>query len=445
MRFRICRLAALNVAAAALVAVWAAYWQVIRGPELAYDSQNPRVLLAEERKPRGALLDRRGRPLAVTVWREGRPRRVYPQGEVFSHPVGYRSLRLGKTGLEGALDAVLLGVGEAAPWWRELDRRLGRGPRRLDVVTTLDAQLQSFAWRLLGAAAGAVVVLDVHTGGVLVSVSRPGFDPNRLEEAWAQLSRAPSSPLLDRALLGVYPPGTIFQLVVLAAALSRDLVLLDGPAACSTGATSHQEVLWRHALAFPCKQAFGELAQSVGPRPLREVAEAFGLGSPPPVELAAAAGYLPEGKDLDLPRLRALGTGEGVLLSPLQAAVVAATLARDGERPHPHFILALRSDDGSTVARQVPSATRILAREVARGLQQALKEVSSHLDLHVPKSAGGALGLADAAPGRPGWFVGYGPGNSPRVAIAVVVEQGDAKAAVQVARMLFSQALPMVR
>jgi peptidoglycan glycosyltransferase len=445
VRFRLRRLAALNVAAGALLAVWAAYWQVVRGPDLAHDPRNPRLLLAEERVARGALLDRAGRPLAVTVWREGRPRRVYPHGEVFGHPVGYRSLRLGKTGLEAALDAELLGVGEAPPW-RELERRLTGRRRGLDVMTTLDAGLQTSAWTALGATAGAVVVLDARAGAVLVSASRPAFDPNRLEETWAQLHRAPGSPLLDRALLGAYPPGATFRLVVLAAALSRGLVTLDGVAPCSARAEPHREVLWRKALSVPCDGAFGELAVRVGSSTLREVAEAFGFGTPPPVEPAAAAGQLPQVKDLDARRLRALGAGEGVLISPLQAAVVAATLARDGERPHPHFVLALRPADGQTVVRrQTPSPTRILAVEVARALRGALQEAAGGTLAGSVQNEPVAAGLADAGPGRPGWFVGYAPAGSPRLAVAVVVEHGDAEEAARVARTVFRQALRVVR
>ncbi len=445
MTFRLRRFAALNLAGTVLLAIWAAYWQVVRGPDLAHDPRNPRLLLAEERVARGALLDRTGRPLAVTVWQKGRPRRVYPHGEMMGHPVGYRSLRLGKGGLEAALDAELLGVGEGAPW-RELERRLTRRRRGLDVVTTLDAHLQAKAWRALGSSPGAVVVLDTRTGAVLVSASRPGFDPNRLEDTWPQMHRAPGSPLLDRALLGAYPPGATFRLVLLAAALSRGIVALDGPAPCSGRPQTHGEVRWRQALSVRCDGAFAELAVRAGPSTLREVAEAFGLGVPPPVEPAAAAGRLPQLKDLDARGLRAISTGGGVLVSPLQMAVVAATLARNGERPHPHFVLAVRAADGRAVdRRQAPPATRILAVEVARGLREALEEATRGLpaDRHV--GGPGVVGLSDGGPGRPGWFVGYAPGRFPRLAGAVVIEHGDARAAVQVAQKLFSQALRVVR
>lgn len=440
MKQRLRRLAALHLAASAVVAASAAYWQVVRGPDLAHDPRNPRLVLAEERVARGALLDRSGRPLAVTVWRDGRPRRVYPHGEVFGHPVGYRSLRLGKTGLEAALDAELLGVAEATPW-RELERRLTRRRRGLDVVTTLDLGLQASAWRALGAMAGAAVVLDARSGAVLASASRPGFDPNRLEQTWAELHRAPGSPLLDRALLGAYPPGAVFRLVLLAAGLSRGVVTLDGPVPCGGRPEAYREVRWREALRAPCDGAFRDLAVRVGASTLLEVAEAFGLGTPPPVEPAAAAGRLPQSGALDGQRLRALGRGEGVLVSPLQLAVVVATVARNGERPHPHFVAALREPDRRAERpRQAPPPTRILAVEVARALREAVGEPSAR-----GAGRGPALvGLGDGGPGRPGWFVGFAPRGAPRVAVAVVVEHGDAEAAARVAEALFPRALRVV-
>jgi len=433
---RLRAVAAVHVGLLALVSVWSAYWQVIRGPDLAHHPNNPRLLLAEERVLRGRILDRRLQVLADSVSRGGRRVRVYPAGEVFAHPVGYRSLLLGKAGLEASADAELLGVADPDTW-AQLRGRVGGTRRGLDVVTTLDARLQRAAWGALGPRAGAVVVVELGTGGVLASSSRPGFDPNRLEQTWSELRWSPTSPLLDRALNAVYPPGRAFGLVVLSAALSRGLVTLDSPADCGAGAASAQVV--RHVLGPGCARALVQLAQSVGWPTVRQTAEAFGLGRPPVADVAAAAGRLP---DLDAHAsdgLAEVASGRGgVLASALQLASVAATVGRGGERVQPYFVRGVLDRSGTVVERPARPQARILAAEVAAAVLEAMRS----------SGVGRAAGVHDTvrAGGRTvGWFVGVAPATKPRVAVAVVVEEAGGEVAAAVAEKVVDVALQVVR
>src|SRR5262245_9645920 len=186
------RVGAFFLAGFAVLALATGYWQVWRGPSLAAAPGNPRVLEAERRALRGAILDRNGVALAES--RDGK--RVYPVPDT-AHVTGYFSYRYGRTGLEGAYQGVLSGR-EGVPPVAELLRDLSGAPRRGGSVrTTIDGGLQALAARALGGAQGAVVVLDVRTGAVLVAVSRPTFDPGLVEEQWQTLSQAEARPLYN--------------------------------------------------------------------------------------------------------------------------------------------------------------------------------------------------------------------------------------------------------
>ncbi|MCS7236289.1 MAG: penicillin-binding transpeptidase domain-containing protein [Armatimonadota bacterium] len=425
MSRRVVHLARTYLTLLALLAVWAGYWQVVRDPDLARHPANPRLVLAEERIHRGRILDRHLGVLAETVRRGSRTVRTYPEGEVFAHPVGYRSLLLGKAGLEAGVDAHLLGVGQLGPW-QGLRVRGDRPRRGFDVVTTLDREVQRAAWSALGARAGAVVVMEVG-GAILASASRPSYNPNRLEETWAELRWSTGSPLLDRATNGLYPPGRPFGVVVLSAALSRGLITLDSPLDCPG---SQRGRLAREILAGACDHALASLGRLLGGRVLWETARAFGFGKAPTSELPVADGELPE-PEADPAQLDRVSSGRGgVLASPLQMAAAAATVGRGGERVQPYFVLALRDEAGAVAKRPAPPAARILAPEVAAAVQEALRASGT------PQVA--AVADTVRAGGLPvGWFVGLAPARRPKVVVAVVVEgEGEEVAAVMAQKVL---------
>jgi cell division protein FtsW (lipid II flippase) len=189
----------------AIVALSAAWWAVVRGPELLARTDNPRLAIADRYSPRGALLDRNDQPIDVTIGSRGSFHRVYLFPDL--GPVtGYIHPTYGEAGLEASLDDYLRGL-QGNPtsliWWDHV--LYGLPPPGLNVRLTLDLKIQSTAERLLGDAQGAVVLLNSKTGEVLVMASRPTYDPSMLDSIGAGLSKDPHAPLLNRAAQGGYP------------------------------------------------------------------------------------------------------------------------------------------------------------------------------------------------------------------------------------------------
>src|SRR5665811_16167 len=153
--------------------------------------------------------------------------RDYPETSLVSPWLGYSSLRYGRAGVERAYNLELAGESDLQAVRNFLDLIMDRPRRGADLLLTLDAGLQRAAVQALGDRTGAVVALDPKTGAVLALTSSPRYDPNRLDAMWNRLVADENRPLVDRALTGRYPPGSVFKLVVAAAALEEGAVRPD--------------------------------------------------------------------------------------------------------------------------------------------------------------------------------------------------------------------------
>ncbi|MCS7172284.1 MAG: penicillin-binding transpeptidase domain-containing protein [Armatimonadetes bacterium] len=465
MTGRIRRLAGFLLALFLLQVLGAAYWQVWVGPRLAQDPRNPRLLLAEDRVERGNILDRNYAPLARTRVEARRAVREYPTGPLFAHLVGYRHPRLGKAGLEASLDGILLGATERTPWEEWRDRVLGGRRRGFDVVLTVDQEIQQVAAQALGGWRGAVVALDPRDGAILAMVSAPSFDPNLLERNWAVLRRDPTSPLLNRATHGLYPPGSTFKVVTMAAALSRraadpdmrffcpGFILVRGRPILDLGGRAHGSLTLREALVWSCNVTFVHLGLRVGGSTLREFAAAFGLGEAPPSELPSEAGHLPDPEEVAGDGVAQLSFGQGSLLvTPLQMALLTAVLARGGVRIRPYMVAQVRTAEGEVVERhRARSGERILVEGVARVVRDTMVEVVTRGTGRAAALPGvavaGKTGTATAPGGAPhAWFIGFAPAHRPRVVVAVVVERAGTggQVAAPIAREVLRRALERV-
>lgn len=420
-----------------LVALGVGYWSVIRAPALVARDDNPRWIEAERRVRRGDILDRHGEPLAVSqAGPYGTWSRVYLAPET-APVVGYYSLNHGVGGIERAYDAEIRGAEPTSLIEQFWARLLHLHPEGVDVVLTLDLALQQVANHSLGEWDGAVVLLDAHTGDVLALVSHPTFDPNTLEADWPTLQFDPRNPLLNRATQGLYQPGAIFQTVTLAAALDTGLaeptavytdetgvILTVEPPITCPGEPPKTRFTLSEAYAWPCSVQFARLGLGLGVESLADYATRLGVGIPFDLPVEATTGrLLARGVWSDLLAARtAMGQGE-VLVTPLEMAVMAATLANNGVRPAPGLVLWVgdREVFPSVAPRQV------LRVETARAVQEVL---AYSMRANMPETPSNIVGYAgNAASSRPGapahaWFIGIAPAGSPRYAVAVLAEHG---------------------
>jgi penicillin-binding protein A len=446
----------------ALLAIGAGYWQVWRGPVLATAAGNPRVIEAERRALRGRILDGKGEILAQTV--DGQ--RVYSR-PALAHATGYHSFRYGTTGTERAMDRILGGK-QTASDVPSLVRRLASGPRvGADVTLTLDANLQAIADRALGNRHGAVVALDVETGAVLVMLSKPYFDPGRVDEDWSRLLQDDARPLYNRVSQGLYVPGSVFKAVTAAAALDSGLMQASTMVSDPTGETMVDGFRitnaerppvptfdFARAFAWSSNVVFAEVGLRLGEARLREYAGRFGIGKVLPFELETSPTSITRAGSMSRVMLASAAFGQGeLLISPLQMAVVAAAIGRDGDVPRPFIIERAIAPSGAVLYQSEPSGLgRAVSPETAQTLRRLMVlavEDGFGRNAAIPGiPVAGKTGTAQSVPGLPyhSWFIGVapaGPGDRPRVAVAVIVEYGGwgSVEAAPVARQVLEAAL----
>ena len=199
------------------------YVQVIDAPKLKIEPTNTRAIQEEMQIERGKIYSADGVLLADNIKMGDDYERTYPKGTSTAPWLGYSSLIYGRAGIERVYNQDLTGQSGTLGVINQIT-----GARQgADLELTIDMGVQTAAVNALGERKGAVVALDPRTGAVIAMVSYPRYDPNRLEDIWSDISVDEGRPLLNRATLGLYPPGSVFKIIVAAAALETGKVTVD--------------------------------------------------------------------------------------------------------------------------------------------------------------------------------------------------------------------------
>ncbi len=494
-----------------------------------------RIQVQSDPPVRGSIVDRNGRPMASlpspasaptaatpTVASRTTPlatattaetptsqvrTRIYPAGETAGPLIGYTAQatteelltlapkgfipgdRIGRSGLERLAETHLSGARGSRLNVLEPNGQIATTlattpPRHGGVVTTtIDLNLQTVAEDALGARSGSVVVVDLPSGAIRALATWPRYDPSAFEtgEGVAALLTDTRLPLLNRPVQGLYPAGSIFKVVTMAAALEHGVATPGSEFTCTgtwTGlpgvsqrcwlATGHGTITLANGLTQSCNSVFYELGkrlQEIGASPLPDVARAVGLGGtsrlmsddepsglvPDPAwKRASLSQPWTPGDTVNL----AIGQGQ-LLVTPLQMALVYAMIATG--KPVMPTILAATSLPGGNVEQALPSPTPGASRKawgasILAPMRSALRDVvgaregtASAIFAGSPlaRIVSGKTGTAETQPGKPthAWFAGYGPPDS--VAIVTMVEYGGegSRVATPIARKVLEAVL----
>lgn len=438
--------------------------QVFAADGLRADPRNQRVLLDEYSRQRGQITAA-GQLLADSIATDDRIKyqRIYRDPYVYAPVTGFYSLRYSSSGLERAEDSVLNGSDPRLFGLRLADFFTGRSPRGGTVETTLRPRVQQAAWDAMqrgctGGCRGAVVALEPTTGKVLTMVSAPSYDPNELSshdsaqqgQAWQRLRDDPASPLTNRAISETYPPGSTFKVITTAAALQAGVgeneqltnaariglpdstVTLENFAGhtCDGGEPT---VSLRTAFARSCNTAFVQLGIRTGAKALRTTAQGFGFDlTPEPIPLQVAEstiGRIPDNAALGM---TSIGQKD-VAVTPLKNAVVAATIANGGVTMQPYLVDGLEGPDLAGIATTQPhELRRAVSPQVAAKLTELMIDAERMTQqegaipgVQIASKTGTAEHGSDPRNTPPhAWYIAFAPANAPKVAVAVVVEDG---------------------
>jgi len=436
--------------------------QVISAPSLKIEPTNTRAIQEEMQVERGKIVSADGVVLADNREVDGYFYREYPLGSLTSPWLGYNSIEKGRDGIERVYNEELSGqAGRLAvtDYWDQLTGQTHQGA---DLQLTIDMGVQDAAVKAFGNRQGAVVALDPNTGAVLSMVSTPNYDPNDLEETWAELSVDEDAPFLNRVNSGLYPPGSVFKVVVAAAALelgkvTPETVFYDtgeytagGYVVSNYDDKVYNEHDFKRAFRSSINTTFANVGVQLGGEALAGYAAAFGFGQSPPWPLGGAESSFPDPDDMDVAHVAQAAFGQGeVLVTPLEMALVTAAVANGGQMMKP-YVVDMVTDPGGAVMEQAEPAlwARPISETTATTLTELMVEVVQRGTGTAAALPGvqvaGKTGTAEVADAEShAWFVGFAPAWNPRVVVAVLVENGGSggSVAAPIARKVMSAAL----
>ena len=432
--------------------------QFVQADALADKPGNERTRIAAYTKQRGSILVG-GVAVAQSVPSDDvyKWRRTYPQGPLYAPLTGYYSYWYGSAAVERAYGDLLSGTSDKLFYRRFVDVVTGKPAQGASVELTVDPRAQQAAAAALGGQRGAAVALDPKTGAVLAMVTSPSYDPGALtghdagkvQRAWTTLTGRADAPLINRAIAGdLYPPGSTFKLVTTAAALGTGKYHPDsqiaGPRLFKVPGASDYSIPnddgaacgpddrtdLTHALAISCNTAYAKLGIDVGADRLRAQAAKFGFGQQLTIPMRATASTFPD--SLNQPQLAQSALGQyDVRATPLQMAMVSAGIANAGKVMKPYAVKTVRDKNLDVIETTDPTLfSTAVTPEIAGQLTTMMRAVVSEgtgKRAQIPGIAvAGKTGTAEHGAGRFAdvWFTGFAPADDPRVAVAVVVEDG---------------------
>jgi peptidoglycan glycosyltransferase len=439
---------------------------------------NNRTIQRDFDRPRGRIITADDVVVAESTPTPGKffsEQRVYPHGELYAHVVGYTSFTFGAQGVERVYNDELIGRTAQQELSGLTDLLSGTNPIG-DVRLSLRDDMQRAARSALGERRGSVVALDPVTGEIFAMWSYPSFDPTQLADndgsvantAWTDLVNAEGNPLRAKAYRDIFFPGSTFKVITAAAALDAGAVTvgapqfevtdgyapppIDRPIANFGGSSCGGDLV--ELLVVSCNTAFAQIgAELLGPAAMIEGAERFGFNQAPPIDLPVPVASefptdfgelireptdeIPAGVFESTPLLAQTAIGQNnVSATPLQMALVAASVANGGQVPVPHVMLAV---EDSVSGRQTDSFDnrtwlRAMSSETASELTSAMIEVVERgsarnlaVDGLVIGAKTGTAQLGTDPPASHAWIVAFGgrANERARLAVAVLVEGNE--------------------
>ncbi len=415
------------------ISLYLVYFQLFEAKALNAHVANSRNYFDEAGISRGNIYDSRGELLAFSD-EDGIRKNDYSYS--FSHLIGYASKEHGKSALESAYNAQLLGLSEAE-LLDAMKEVLGKDNRGNDLFLTVNAELQSFIYSLLENHKGSVVLMEADTGKILSMVSSPSFNVNELDSSWPSLIEREDAVLLSRSTQGLYTPGSIIKIITATALLESGLPqdyydsgveeIYDAKIYNFEGAVEGELDL-EGALVHSTNTYFARKALDMGPEILREVSERFYFNRDYPFELYHENSYTDFREGMEEFDLAASAYGQGkTLVTPLHMAMVIASISQEGRMMSPYLLEEIKSPSGSSVYRARPQLLgQVTDFSHGRRMRDMLISVveKNNYNYLPGVTIGGKTGTAENPSELDhAWYLSFAQGESSHLALAIVLEE----------------------
>ncbi|MBR4574661.1 MAG: penicillin-binding protein 2 [Lachnospiraceae bacterium] len=432
--------------------IYLGYFTQVTSRTVINNTYNKRQALLESRIVRGDILSREGNVLATTRSdNDGGYYRLYPYRNTFAHVVGYSTH--GVLGVEALENYTLLSC-DGNIVKRVSNDLKGRKNHGDNVWTTLDTAMQEAAYDAMDDRRGAVVAMNVKTGEILCAISKPDFDPNDIMGHWDTFNEdTVNSPLLNRAFLGSYPPGSTFKIVTALEYLKEHNGNVSDYGFECTGSFEYKGSViscyneqvhgWLNfddSFAKSCNSSFANISSQLDKEELENTLDSLLFNKPLPLPFKHSIGYSDISKDSSTDDLLQTGIGQGrTLISPIHMLMITSAIANDGILMKPYIVSRIENADKGVIRKIRPKQyTELIDSKYTDGLKKMMREVVVNgtakrvLDTE-GYSISGKTGSAEYSSDKSlshAWFTGYAERDEPEIAVTVIVEGGGSGGAV---------------
>ncbi len=443
-----------------LMTAYFAYYVQFKAPTTINSSYNMRQKNLAKRVIRGKIFAAGGEVLAEqAINPEGAEVRYYPYKEKFAQAVGYSTH--GASGVESVANIALLT--SDSPVDERLQKEMA-GVRNYgdDIYTTFDVKLQEKAVEALGVYKGAILVMDAKSGAILAMVSKPDYDPNTVSENWAAISSdTDNSPLINRCVQGLYPPGSAFKTVTLLEYLKENsdnydeysyncsgkIKYEDVTVSCYHNSV-HGEINLLQSYAKSCNCSFANIGLGLDLKKFSNTCKKLLFNAELPVDFSYSKSSFALNSSSETEEVMQSAIGQGkILMTPMHIALITQAIANDGVMMRSYEISKQTNYLGEVIKSYEPEQyKRIMTEEEAKILQEFMKEV---IDTGTGKKL---KGLSYSVAGKTGsaefgkvkgeshaWFTGYSNIEDPDIVVTVIVEKAGSGSdyAVPMAKRIF--------
>ena len=437
------------------------YYAMTNKQEMIDNSYNSRQEMLRAQNTRGAIYANDGQILAQTVTdEEGNEQREYPFNNMFAHVVGYASN--GRFGIEAQTNSYLI-QSNAKLSDKVASEVSGIKYPGDSVMTTLDVRLQEVAYQSLGVYRGAIIVSEPATGKILAMVSKPDFDPNKIEEIWDDLLEDNESGiLLNRATQGLYPPGSTFKIITALEYIRENpdtyknysyqcggrFTLGEDTINCFHG-TAHGSENFTKSFAKSCNASFANISVKLDRKSYRNTLSDLLFNKELPVTFVYNKSRVIVDESVSDSDVMQASIGQGTdQITPLHMNMITCAIANNGVLMKPYLVDYVENYNGNIV-KQFSSGTygRLITEEEARALTELMTEVVEN------GTATKLKGLTYTAAGKTGsaeynsdksdshaWFTGFAPVEDPQICVTIIIEGAGSGGdyAVPIAKRIFN-------
>lgn len=434
------------------------YLQTFCADDLVKNPLNKRNSLLSDDIIRGAIFDSKGEKLAFS----SQPgEREYPFGAAAAPVTGYIGSRIGNAGMEGYINNELTGKNEQLTKMGPI-AQLFSSDRGNDAKLTIDADLQQGIYQSLGNRKGAVVVMDAATGAILAMVSKPSYNPAITEQSWSELNSNQDSPLLNRALQGLYPPGSTLKVMIADESLQDKVTDLQEQFNCTgnlqigsynmgeSHGTVHGKVDLAKAVTVSCNVTFATLAMRLGSDKMEDSFQRFGFTKAVDNEIQMIPSHLPDFAKASQGDIAQIGIGQGdLLVTPLHMALLAEAFANGGKIMKPYLLDEIISPGGFVMYHSSPqtwfTATNAERAAIIDGFMENVVAHGTGTAAQVQSvRVTGKTGTAENPAGADhAWFIGSATLPKRKIVFAIILENsgGGCTEAAPIAKMIINNLL----